>query len=156
MQETKEPMKVAKAYKVPPGYETVIMKLDDLDPIDKVREPPLYALIKKTFASNGLFHPLTVLRITRTDWENETEWDQDMLPPPVGGEELRNRVQCGCNRYWLLRELGYDAVECVVVDEKEEAWDLCHTMRIDKSWQRVMNWLPTFREDGTTETRFRR
>lgn len=128
--------KIAEAHRKP--EDTVILPLDMLDPIDKVREPAFYHFVKKTFITNKekLLYPLIIHPITVEDWWKEKELDKDQLPPPEDSHLLRYRIQCGCNRYFMLKELEYDAVECVVAYKKEDAWELCKKTRIDKSWQR--------------------
>lgn len=126
--------KVATALKKPKG--TVILKLEDLDPVDKIREPVFYEHVKQSFLNHGLFHPLVIRKVTKAEWREEMVLDKDMLPPPPDGPEERLLIQCGCNRYYMLKELGYEAVECILLDNKEEACELCRRMRIDKRWHR--------------------
>jgi hypothetical protein len=71
------------------------------------------------------------------DWEKERLLDFEQLPPTKVGVNLRYRIQCGCNRYYILSELGYDGVECLVVEGSEEAKALCRKLKVDKGWQRT-------------------
>lgn len=129
-----EELKVATAYLKP--EDSVILPLDMLDPIDKIREPAFYEFVKRSFLAHGLMHPIIVHPLTVDEWWKEKELDKDQLPPPEDSHLLRYRIQCGCNRYYLLQSLGYDAVECVVVEKVEDAWELCRKLRRDKRWQR--------------------
>ena len=128
-------IKVAKAYKQIEG--SVILPLDMLEPIDKVREPAFYNFVKKSFEANGLYYPIIIHPITVEEWEKERLLDVEQLPPSPVGANLRYRIQCGCNRYYILRELGYDGVECLVVEDLEEAWAICRKLKVDKGWQRT-------------------
>lgn len=132
-------LKIAKALKRPDGYETYYLPLDMLDPIAKVMEEQFYVFVKKSIEDNGLYHPIVVYPIMLDEWFDELVLDKHQIPPPTDSNPLRYRVQCGCNRYYALKELGYDAVEALVIEEKSEAWDMCHNLRIDKRWQRPDN-----------------
>jgi hypothetical protein len=135
-------LKIAKAIKTLPGTEdgTVFLPLDAIEPICKIMEPVFYEFVKNSIKGHGLYHPLVVVGITVDDWNKEAEMDVHMSKPIEGSNPLRWRIQCGCNRYFALKELGYDAVECIVMDDVKEAQDACHMLRIDKRWQRGSNW----------------
>ena len=133
-------IKFARARRIPEGAHTVILPLSMLDPINKVQEPHFYEFVKESMEGHGLYHPLVIHPISLADWNEELKMDKFQTPPPQDGNLLRYRVQCGCNRYFALIEMGYDAVECIVVEDLKEAQDLCHVMRIDKRWQRGTNW----------------
>lgn len=136
VQERMERTELKVAYSKRKPEDTVILPLDMLDPIDKVREPAFYNFVKKSVLATGLLYPIIIHPITVEDWWKEKELDKDQLPPPDNSHLLRYRIQCGCNRYYMLLEEGYDAVECVVVDKVEDAWELCRRLRTDKSWRR--------------------
>lgn len=133
-------MAIATARKIPEGANTVALPLDMLDPIDKIREPHFYEFVKKSIESFGLYHPIVVCGVTEDEWKKELELDHFQTPPPFDSNILRWRIQCGCNRFYALRELGYDAVECIVMEDVKDARDACHMMRIDKRWQRGSSW----------------
>lgn len=133
-----DPTKPAKLYQftVP---ESTLVDISSLDPLDKVREPRLYEDVKSSFKSNGLYNPLIVLDMDAEEWLADTELDKDMLPPPrTTGRCLR--VQVGNNRYWLLKDLGYHMVECVIFKDKWAAYTLGHLLRVDKKWRRDSGW----------------
>ena len=118
------------------------MPIADLDPLDKIREPALYTEVYNSVKANGLYNPVIILKISREEWLADTELDKDMLPPPIGGDEMRNRIQCGNNRVYALIDLGYTHVESIVCENKWAAYGLCHTLRVDKRWRRPGNWGP--------------
>lgn len=134
METTFKELKVAYAYRN--IGNTVILPIDMLEPIDKIREPAFYNFVKKSFEANGLFHPLVVHPLTVEEWEKERLLDVEQLPPKRIGTNLRYRIQCGCNRYYILKEFDYDAVECAIVEDVAEAHDLCRKLRVDKTWKR--------------------
>jgi len=136
----REKFKIAEARKKPHGVDTVILPLDMLDPIDKVQEPAFYEFVRKSIKNHGLYHPLVIHPITVEDWKKEMELNKGILTPPPRSVNLRYRIQCGNNRYYALQQMGYDAVECAVIDNLKDARDLCWRLRCDKRWTRGSNW----------------
>ena len=137
--EDQEGMKIARAIVVPEGYETTIFPLSVLDPITKVHEETFYQFVLKSITAFGLYNPLVIHPITVDDWKVELELDKHQTPPPMDEDQLRLRVQTGCNRYFALKELEYDAVECIVVENLKAAQDVGFVMSRDKRWQRGDN-----------------
>lgn len=136
-------MESAKAAKVPEGLTTTMMSLDEIHPICKIMEPHFYVCVKESVENFGLWHPLVVVEVSVEDWEEEAKHDKDMFPPPKGEKtDTFFRIQCGCNRYYALKELGYKEVEVVICGSVKGAQDLCHRMRIDKRWYRWTSWIP--------------
>lgn len=134
-------MKVAMAKRTPASIPTTVMPLSVLKPITKIQEPHFYEFVKDNIRTHGLYHPLVVRLITIKDWREEAELDKHQLLPTPPTTYLHYRIQCGCNRYFALKELEYDYVECYVIDtNNEEASDLCWRLRTDKRWQRGSNW----------------
>jgi len=133
-------MKIAYAKKVREGLETTILPLDMLRPINKIQEPVFYEFVKNSIEAHGLYHPLVVCPITIEAWRTEAELDKFQSPPLDPTDWVHYRIQCGCNRWYALRELGYDEVECFFIENMEEAYNLCHVLRVDKTWQRGSNW----------------
>lgn len=134
-------LKIAKAKRVKPNLPTFDLPLSMLKPINKIQEPHFYEFVKDNIRAHGLYHPLVVHPITIMDWRIEAELDKYQSPPLDPCPILHYRIQCGCNRWYALQELDYDAVECYVIwDDPKSAYDLCHSLRIDKRWQRGSNW----------------
>lgn len=143
MQITKEGLERAKAAKVPEGITTVMMDIDSIHPICKIMEPHFYECVKESIGSFGLWHPLVLVEVSVEEWEEEAKHDKDMFPPPEGDKQDKfYRIQCGCNRYYALKELGCKEVECIIAPSIKEAQDLCHRLRIDKRWYRWTSWIP--------------
>lgn len=117
-----------------------LVSLDQLFPLTKVWEPTLYSFVKDNIERLGLYNPLVVRKITVDEWEKEMELDVTMLPPPKDKGDSLLMIQCGCNRYFALKELGYSSVDCYIVESKEEAQDLCHTLRVDRTWKKNTLW----------------
>ena len=130
---------VAHAIVVPEGYITITLPLSALDPISVITEESFYQYVLKSMADHGLYHPLIIHPITVDDWKEELELAKDQTPPPMDEHPMRLRVQTGCNRYYALLQLGYDAVECIVMEDLQEAKDLGFVMSRDKKWQRGAN-----------------
>jgi len=118
------------------GEDSITISLELLHPIAKVFEPPFYEKVKESFRKNGLYYPLIVHPITIKDWEEEMTRDKDMNPPPKDKGDEVLRIQCGCNRWYMLKEMGYDAVSCTILPTKEEAIELCKKTRLDKRWMK--------------------
>jgi hypothetical protein len=134
-------LNIMRAMKVPDGYDTYVFRLSDLDPICKVQEETFFQYVKKSVEDYGLYRPLLVYPIHIDDWKVELETDFHQHPPPMSEDDdkIRLRIQNGCNRFFALKEMGYDAAECVVIYDKTEAEDQSHYARIDKKWQRGSN-----------------
>jgi len=131
---------VAHALQVPEGYRTTVYSLEDLDPITKIQEERFYQFVKDSIRAWGyLYHPLIVYPVSLDDWKKEMEMDPTHTFPKKRPDDLHLRIQCGCNRFFAVKELLYDAVECIVVPDLKEAQDLAHTLRVDKKWQRGSN-----------------
>lgn len=139
-EKTVERGEIAYAYRKPEGTTTKLLNVNDLYPIGKIIEPVFYEFVKKSVQEHGLYHPLVVRPVTYEEWDKELKTPDAVLPPEGEGEGPFLRVQCGCNRLYALKELGYTLVECIEVEEKEHAENLCHVMRIDKRWQRGSSW----------------
>ena len=139
-EERMELMKTAVAMKVPTDALTQILPIDMLYPICKIMEPHFYEFVKQSIDNFGLYHPLVVYSITTKEWQDELIYDKDQDPPDFDtAPALMHRIQCGVNRYYALKELGYDAVECLIAETVAQARDMCHTLRCDKRWQRPDN-----------------
>ena len=130
---------VAHAIVVPEGYTTITLPLDALDPISRVTEETFYQFVLDSMKAHGLYHPLVIHPLTVDDWKVELELDKDQIPPPLDEDPMRLRIQTGCNRYYALLQLGYTAVECIVIEDLQEAKDLGFVMGRDKKWQRGSN-----------------
>ena len=135
-----EDFKVIRSINFPEGYSSYIFPLSVLDPINKVQEETFYQFVKESMEGHGaLYNPLIIYPLHIDEWKIELEVDKFMTPPPFDQDEMRLRIQCGCNRFFAAKELGYDAIECAVVDVLKDAQDLAHVMRVDKKWQRGSN-----------------
>ena len=130
---------IAHAIVVPEGYTTITLPLSALDPITRIHEETFYQFVKKSIEDHGMYHPLVIHPITIEDWKVELELDKFQTPPPMDEDPMRLRVQTGCNRFFALQELGYDACECIVMEDLQEARDLGFVMSRDKKWQRAAN-----------------
>lgn len=130
---------VARAMQVPDGWDTLILPLNALDPICQIQEETFYQFVLDSMRGHGLFHPLVIHPLTVDDWKKELEYDKFQTPPPMDEDPMRLRIQTGCNRYFALLELGFTAVECIVVEDLKEAQDLGFVMSRDKKWQRGSN-----------------
>jgi hypothetical protein len=117
-----------------------IVSLDKLFPLTKVWEPTLFSFVKDSLDKYGLYNPLVVRKITVEEWEKELELDVTMLPPPKDKGDNLLMIQCGCNRFFALKELGYSSVECYIVEDKKQAQELCHVLRVDRTWKKNTLW----------------
>jgi len=130
---------VAHAIVVPEGHSTITLPLSALDPISRVTEETFYQYVLKSIKGHGLYHPLVIHPLTVDEWKVELELDKDQTPPPMDEDPMRLRIQTGCNRYYAMLELGFTAVECIVMEDLQEAKDLGFVMSRDKKWQRGAN-----------------
>lgn len=130
---------IAHAIVVPEGYTTITLPLDALDPISRITEETFYQFVLESMRGHGLYHPLVIHPISVDDWKEELELAKDQTPPPMDEDPMRLRIQTGCNRYYALLQLGYTAVECIVMEDLQEAKDLGFVMGRDKKWQRGSN-----------------
>lgn len=114
--------------------ETLLLPINSLSPLCKVFDDNLFIKIKESINKEGLLYPLLTYPVCTKDWLEDCSRDKDIFPPPtVGVEHLR--IQCGNNRYFALKELGYTEVEVIIFDDVEEAQRTCAYLRKDKRWR---------------------
>jgi len=111
-------------------------------PMVGVEQPKVLERVVDSMKEKGILYPLIVVKISKDAWEYEKATSNpDILDPPdhladhLGGKQKYYRIQCGNNRYRAGLELGYDTFPCVVLDNLQQAKEMCCKQRKgDKTW----------------------
>ena len=128
---------IAIALQYHPG--THVLPLGMLSPINNVMEPTFYDFVYTSVAAHGLYNPLVVAPLTREQWKEKAKLHEDFISPRSPEDIDHYAIVCGCNRYFALLEQGFKYVECIFIEDWEEARDQCHKLAVDKRWQRGSN-----------------
>ena len=131
-----EPRKVAYARYAP--EKSIVLPLEALFPVAKVQDEGFLHKVTQSFEAQGLLYPLVILKRTQGQWEQDASNDKDMVlaPQDVPPDAYIHSIQCGCNRFYMLKQLGYTSVACVIYEDPEVAYSVCSTVRKDKQWLR--------------------
>lgn len=123
------------------GYEgeQVVLPLNIIHPVNKIQEPTFYDFVKKSINDSGLYKAPILLPMTMEECKEKAVYDKDFLVPLNDDKEPYLIVINGCNRFFALKELGYQACEFLIIENSEVAWDQAHFNRVDKKWQRADN-----------------
>jgi len=108
-----------------------------LVPMVGVENQHTYERVLDSVGSKGILYPLIVVKISKDAWEYEKATSNpDMLDPPDYLDNTKiYRIQCGNNRYRAGLELGFDTFPCIVLDNLQEAKEMCCKQRKgDKEW----------------------
>ena len=120
------------------GMTTQMLPIDMLEPYTKITAPEHYSRVKASMLKTGLRNPLVILMIDEDEWMQDAIEQGDLVrQPSPWGLPMRYRVQCGNHRYWVIKHEMPEitAVECIVCENKEDAYELCKRMRGDKAWK---------------------
>lgn len=134
-----ESAKVARAAKIPEGYDPIELPVNVLDPINKVQDENFFNTVKQSVVYNGLYRPLILHPMTREQCLEKAELDKDFLVPLHTDWQPYLIIINGCNRYFALKELGFDAIECIIIENHGKAWDEAYYTRKDRKWYRPEN-----------------
>lgn len=117
-----------------------LLPLELLEPYTKVVAEEHYNRVIVSMEKFGLLYPLVILQIDEDEWmEDVREQGNIVEPPGTWGEQVRHRIQCGNNRYWAIKEHYPEVteVECLVYDNKPDAYEACRKIRGDKRWKNI-------------------
>jgi hypothetical protein len=112
------------------GYEVVQLPIKDLfqsvPAAAKVRGKEFYKPLKEDIAKNGLRFPIMVVHSTRGELIKQKERYKDKmceLPFWLTDDKFIKlyTVWGGSNRLSIARELGYDTIDCVVIEDFNKA-----------------------------------
>jgi len=103
------------------SFEVRTMSFDDL--YSPVRAVPAFAeKVQESLADGGMENPIIVVRGPREDFlrylREGTFRPSDKNPPPnIPEQDVLNVVWGGTNRILALKNLGYDAADCLIVPD---------------------------------------
>lgn len=107
------------------GYTVVPIRVDELwasvPRADKHRGKTFYSKVKEDIAKNGLHFPLIAVDAKRSHLiEQKKKYGNKVceLPFDPKADDLNVRqftIWGGSNRWWVAKELEYDAVDCIIV-----------------------------------------
>lgn len=91
--------------------------------------------LKESILKEGLRDPIVVAKIQVADWRDDDNPDINEAPSWLGDKATIYRIQMGNNRAAAAKALGYDAIDCIIVNSIEEACAIGHDIRRkNKQW----------------------
>lgn len=116
--------------------------MDQLNPTIKWGwHPDNYQDIITSIKNDGLDHPIVVWETTVGEWlKMSNAQPEDIIGPPMGLNRNPSRpvllIMCGNNRFNAAKELGYDYIDVIICNSKEEVNVWCKLQRKDWREQR--------------------
>jgi ParB-like chromosome segregation protein Spo0J len=96
----------------------------------KIENPTFLSKIGDSIKEFGMQNPVVVVSMTIKRWQELKEYNPDILSPPEGvGDNTVFQVRCGNNRVRAARQLGYDTIDCIVVEKMQDSNSLCLQQR---------------------------
>ena len=93
--------------------------------------------VESSIVEFGLQNPVVVVPITIRRWKELRTYNSTILAPPSGNpDDIVYQVRCGNNRVRVARKLGYDTIDCIVVEKMSDSNDLCCKQRDQQT-----NWM---------------
>jgi hypothetical protein len=92
-------------------------------------------IVVDSIRNEGLRNPLVVWKTTVEEWKHTiyVSGGADCFTQPVDQTDPVYLVMCGCRRLHAAEDMGYDAIECVVVNTQKEASGFCIEQRRKKN-----------------------
>ena len=116
---------------------TVILGVEDLEPLSPVVHPDNHEDIKRSMLQKGMNYPIVVWYTQVGEWIGLANLDTtgEFLYPDetFAPEDYVYLVMCGCNRLQIAVDLGYESIECIVCDTRKEVSEWAGIMR--KQWR---------------------
>ena len=114
-----------------------VIPLNELHCHVVVENPIFLGRVEESIAEFGLQNPVVVVPITIKRWKELKSYNSAMLPAPEGHpEDIVFQVRCGNNRVRIARELGYDTIDCIVVEKMADSNAICLKQRDQQT-----NWM---------------
>ena len=119
-------------------YQPEMVDIKDLHLHVKVENPYFLDRIKDSISEFGMQNPVVAAKITIGGWKLLQSYNKDILNPPEGDDDdIILQVRCGHNRVRAAIDLGYDSIDCIVLDKIKDSTKYCTEMREQQNrWMR--------------------